>query len=80
MNCSVRGPDIAADLREFLVHYEEGKRLYYGRDWQGAARHSSQHCACVPMITDAPASAAHRGIYANTTPDNWNGVFVMQSK
>jgi adenylate cyclase len=75
------GPDVPADLREFLAHYAEGKRLYYSRDWEGARKAFQESLRLRP--DDYPALLhIHRAeAYMQTPPpDNWNGVFVMQSK
>jgi adenylate cyclase len=75
------GPDIPADLREFLAHYEEGKRLYYGRDWQGARTAFEAALRLRPDDYPTLLHLQRAEAYMQTPPpDNWNGVFVMQSK
>jgi adenylate cyclase len=77
----VNGPSVSAGLREFLALYEEGKRLYYSRDWEGA-RTAFQ--ASLQLRPDDYPSLLHlqrSEAYVQTPPpDNWNGVFVMHSK
>ena len=82
--------DVDAKDRECIELYEEGYRLYLQQDWAGARRHLEDAALLEPRQPDEDPSIKtnpslvllERCCHLEEDPpgEDWNGIYVMESK
>ncbi|HOC90561.1 MAG TPA: adenylate/guanylate cyclase domain-containing protein, partial [bacterium] len=73
--------EVSAEKRAAIAAYEEGLRLYRGKEWQAAEAAFERALAADPE--DGPSlTYIERCRYFSHNPveENWDGVFEMKTK
>ncbi len=73
--------EMSADRKQALELYHEGLKLYRDRSWEEAAAYMQQAFALDNTCYAAQIYTERANLYKiSPPPDDWDGVFVMQTK
>jgi hypothetical protein len=74
-------PDISEEIKNLLVHYNQGLELYRARRWDDATAAFSRALECVPDDGPSKLYIARCKEYKESPPsDDWDGVYEAKTK